>query len=973
MSSYDSFLLRIIDKTNSTPTGITDNGLIAGDISPFFLRAELLHSIVNRTSNVTLVLYVPENGIFTTSIPKLMDDNAQDKYYIEAQLEQNAVFTRVFRMRIGQPTLIQEDTVGELIKIPVVGIEYIAKEWPTSKQDELLDPKQRFINLLTEYNANRGADNPILNHVPANIDLPSNDASRQNWRSFAPRELTKAFKEIIDRQVEPGPVGGTFKDKYIDYIADPATTKQVDVEVKDFGGTSSGITINAETISIPATPEKKTGISDQLARKNAVIYKYSPNGASLPMEKTIFESKLNHARLRKEWNVATVYLEGDMVKHTHTSEIPNVIRYFEAVNDITGGSNPDADAVNWKEDFTIIPPHSTDAFYLAGRIVTVINGANTEHYRADVDVGPAAVPPNANWTKVFTSKLNTLYTPFVTNSPWTNDLDAVKKSCLMGQNNIPAGDNGIVYVGAVPDWNIEAAVYDKVDYTSDFRHVSGRDVRDQTNTPPNLVTSRDAFHGARFLVGTAPTGLWTGQANKIATCDRIPISNPDTPQWLFSDAPVEGDTIMLNDRAEILAFQSGSWGVVHDIDSNNDKSGPFHLCSGIRLVEDKSGIPGQAVELNFNWNLFLEPVTPGDDNNRSSRGFWYYEEMPLPTRDSTNHNIGGLYGGTGSGPPPAPFINSINLDHTRKGIVGWNRGLDSEDHGRLGVHVIAIKTGFFRSADDTIKTKGKSNIPVIYWRRDLFGRVYYHEFTIPRNNEWWIERVPIPPVAPPTQLYHNRLDELGSILGYTIPTIFGLPEKEFSGVRFDHKFAKGWGVMYKESYSPEGFYLGTYDYLVKSLIEGAQQFIPDIIELIDKIAHGDWDNIAFTSAEGKTDHVKLSIGNLYYEKEGYAMSNDVEITEPRYHIERDEAEDDYLNAKLKAKALEIRKFEFLNEWHFTTAGDVRMAAGLSFLLDGPNVPNAPKTLVCQEVKHIVDNEKGYNMEVFAIEKREVPV
>jgi len=125
VSSYDSFLLRIIDKTNSTPTGITDNGLIAGDISPFFIRAELLHSIVNRTSNVTLVLFVPENGIFTTAVPKLMDDDAQDKYYIEAQLEQNAVFTRVFRLRIGQPTLMQEDTIGELIKIPIVGIEYI--------------------------------------------------------------------------------------------------------------------------------------------------------------------------------------------------------------------------------------------------------------------------------------------------------------------------------------------------------------------------------------------------------------------------------------------------------------------------------------------------------------------------------------------------------------------------------------------------------------------------------------------------------------------------------------------------------------------------------------------------------------------------------------------------------------------------------------------------------------------------------
>lgn len=968
MSAYDSLLLRLIDKTNSTPTGITEGGLIAGDISPYHVRSELLHSIVNRTSNVTIMLYVPPSGIFVTAAPKLLDDDAQDKYYLEAQIEQGGVFTRVFRMRIGQPTLIQEDNTGaNMIKIPVVGIEYIAKEWPTSKQDKLLSPKQRFINLLTEFNSNGGIDNPKLNHAVIDIDLPSNEPSRQNWNSFAPRMLDKAFKEIIDRQVEPGAVAGTFTDKFVDYIPTPTITKQVDVKVQDFGGVSSGITINAETISVPSTPEKKTGISDQLARKNAVIYKYHPAGASMPMEKTRFESNLNHAKLRPEWSASATYAIGDLVKFTHTSETPNVIRYFKAKNAVgPSATTPDADAVDWIEDFTIIPPHSTDAFYTSGSIVTVINGANTEHYKANADVGPAAAPPNASWTKVFTSKLNTLYTAFVTNSPWTNDLDAVKKSCLVGQNNIPTGDNGIVYVGAVPDWNAEAALYDRVDYTNDFKHVSGRNCRDQLNAPP---TGRNLFHGSRYLVGAAPTGAFAGNANKIATYNRLPIEDVSNPQWLFSDAPAEGDTIMLDDMAQVLAFQSGAWVVKHNIDTNNDRSGPYHLCSGIRLVEDKSGIPGQAVELNFNWNL---AVQTGDDNNRSSRGFWYHEEYPLPTRDSANFNIGALYGGGGTTFPPLPFMNSINLDQNRQGLVGWNRGLDAEDHGRLGVHVIAINVGFYRSTDDTILTKGKANIPVIYYRKDLFGRVYYHEFTVPRNAEWWIERVPIPPLAPPTQLYHNRLNELASILGYTIPTVFGLPEKEFSGVRFDERFAKSWGVMHKESYSREGFYIGTYDFVAKSFIESAQQLIPDILELIDKIAHADWDNIAFTEAQGTTHHVKLKIGNLYYEKEGYAMSEDAMIDEPRFIIKRDEAETDYLNAKLKAKALRIRKFELLNEWYFTTAGDVRMEAGKSFILDGPNIPG-PITMVCQEVKHIIDNDQGYNMEVYAIRKRPVPI
>ena len=535
----------------------------------------------------------------------------------------------------------------------------------------------------------------------------------------------------------------------------------------------------------------------------------------------------------------------------------------------------------------------------------------------------------------------------------------------MGQNNIPTGG----YIGAIPDWNVEAPVYERVDYTNDFKHVSGRDCRDILDAPP---TGRNLFHGARYLVGTVPTGDFAGQANKIATFERLPTEEPTNPKWNFSDAPVEGDTIMLNDMAQILANISGSWVIRHDIDLDNDKTGPYHLASDIRLVEDKSGIPGQAVELRFNWKLAADLSPNNDDNNRSSRGFWYYEEYPLPTRDSANFNIGGLYGGDGSSFPPLPFLNAINLDQNRKGLVGWNRGLDAEDMGRLGVHVIAIKVGYFRSEDDTDLSKGHANIPVIYHRRDLFGRVYFHEFTIPRNNEWWIERIPIPPVAPPTQLYHNRLDELSSVLGYTIPTLFGLPEKEFSGVRFNHRFAKSWGIMSKQSYSQEGLYTGTYDFIIKTLEEIAQQLIPDVIESIDKISHGIFTDV-FTESAVKVNHTKLSIGNIYYEKEGYALSQDVKINEPRVHIERDEAETDYKNAKLKAKAIEIRKFELINDWHFTTAGDVRMKAGQNFDIAGPNIPDSPITLFCQEVKFIIDNEQGFNMEVFAIRKREVPV
>lgn len=973
MSSYDSFLLRLIDKTQSgSPVGITEGGLIAGDISPFFIRSEMEHSITEKTSNVTVVLYIPESGIFSTAAPKLLAEDAQDKYYLEAQIEQDSVFTRVFRMRIGQPTLIQEANIGEAIKIPVVGIEYIAKEFPVSRQDDSVSAKQRFLNLSTYYNSTKGADNPALNTPAGNVDLP--DVPLLNYKTFAPVMLQRQYKELIDQQVQPGAAGASFKDKFVDYIPSPSFTNQVDVHVKDFGGVSSGLTINSETTDIPSTPEKKTGIADQLRRKNIVIYKFHPAGASLPMEKTRFESKFNHARLRIEWSSSVAYAVGDLVKLTDTTKTPFVIRYFTAIN-VSGptATTPDANTTDWTEDFTIIPPHSTDALYDIGEIIYIVTAGNVEHYEATIKQQPGVnTPPGTGWTKIYTTRADSNHADFIENSPWTNDLDLVKKSCLMGQNNIPVGDNGIVYQGVVPDWNMEVPVYDRVDYTNDFKHVSGRSCRDQQNAPP---TGRNLFHFSRYLVGAAGTGAWSGQSNKIATYVRLPLEDTANPQWKFSDAPVEGDTIFLEDMAQVMKFISGSWQIAHDVDTNNDKPTPYHLCAGIKLVKDKSDLPGQAVELDFNWELNIDG---GDDNNRGSRGAWYYEEYPLPTRDSTNFNIGGKYGGDGSAFPGRPFINSNNLDNNRKGFLGWNSGLDSEDQGRIGVHVIAVKMAFLRSTateeltGPKVLTKGIANIPVVYWRRDLFGRMYFFETTIDRNDQWAILRVPIPPVGSPTQLYHNRLDELSSPYGYTIPTIFGLPEKEFSGVRFSEKFAKSWGVFYKTPYNNDGFYNGMYDNFFQSFIEAAAQIGPDIIEIADKIQQGDFSGIGLFS-EGSTNHVTLAVGNLYYEKEGYALSRDTSINNPRYHIERDEAETDYDNAKVKARALELRKTEILSEWHFTAAGDVRMEAGKTFLLDGPNIPDGPLTLVCQSVKHIIDNDQVYNMEVYAILKRVTPI
>ena len=863
---------------------------------------------------------------------------------------------------MGTPTLITNTNLGDIVQVPIVGIEYIAKKYEVSRQDFFETPKQRFINLLTLYNGNKGSAGIIIGFDEADIEYIDTEASRQNWESFAPRPLHEALKEVNDREVQPAVAGGTFKDKFFDFTPDPTTTKKTDIEAREFGGVSSGVVIDAETITIPGTPQDQTGISDDIARRNLIVYKFHPAAASIPMEKTRFESKFAHARLRPEWDSGTAYLKGDLVKFTQTAENPFIIRYFEAINNTGPGGSPDGNEANWREDFTIVPPWTADAFYEANEFVTRDITSQIRFYRSKNAVGPSATAPEAdatNWEEKFVRRASSVYNIFVSPSPWTNNLDALKQN-MHGLNNIPA-----TYVGYMPDWNKERALYDRKDFTSEFKHVTGKDVRRQTNTTP---TGRELFHGARFLVGTAPTGAFSGNANKIAQYVRLPITI--TAHWEFSDTPVEGDTIFNDDTAEVWAFVSGSWVVKWTGATNNDKSSPYHLVKSIKLVADKNGIPGQAVQLTFNWKTAL---FGGDDKNRTSRGLWYRHSDLAPDKDGASTNIGALYGGDGTNFPPLPFFNSVHLDANRTGIVGWNRGLDSEDHGRVGVHLIALKAGFFRSTDDSILTKGKANIAFMYWRRDWFGRYYYFEFTVPRNNEWHVQPIPIPPAGDPSQLYFNRLDELATILGYTIPFTFGLPEKEFSGVRYSHRFSRDWGVFMKDVYTQEGFYTGSYDSIIASYEEAAQQIFPDILELIDKIAHGDWANIAFTQAAATTDHAELTIGNLYYEKEGYALSQDAEVAEPMMEIIRDEVETDYLNAKTKALAWELRKSEINQIWHFIADGDVRLKAGQTFVLSGSSIPGGSLTLVCQQKKDIIDNDSSYTMEITSILKRETPL
>jgi len=317
---------------------------------------------------------------------------------------------------------------------------------------------------------------------------------------------------------------------------------------------------------------------------------------------------------------------------------------------------------------------------------------------------------------------------------------------------------------------------------------------------------------------------------------------------------------------------------------------------------------------------------------------------------------------------PNPYINHINLNQDRTGIVGWNNTDKSEDQGRISSHSIKHRLGLFRSSDDSIKSKGKANIPMVYWRKDNNGRFFFKDFTITENNQWEPLTVALPPFGP-ANLYFNRLDELAEIFGYTIPFDFFIPEKEFTGVKYEWRRNQSWGVFMKEQYNNTGMYVGCYRNYFNQVSEAATQLFPDILEFINDIATGQTPS-AFTSAATTIDHAKLAIDELHYDKEGYVVFPKGTVDDPRYQLVHFEEETDYLNAQAKAESTFIENDFFPNERHVSCTGNVNIQYGQLITEQGPRIAGGTNQSVVANNKETID-AKGYENELFLVRKFEV--
>lgn len=965
MTQWDPALstIRLLDKTNATPTGTTDGGLIAGDLIGTKKMARLIiEEGDGKIPSAVLYLHMDESGQFVTTAPILNDKTAFTKYLLETKIAQtvggSTTFSKLHRFNLSSPSVVEDKDLGWVLQVPCEHIGYeVLMENKTSLNSELLSPKDRVFDLITFYNLYVTASDILIVFTGPDIDLPDTDALKQDYFPNSPQNLHDAFQEVLDRLKEAGVAGGTFKSYYYTIEASATVTLAFKIKFEEFGKTNSNVTINSTT-NVEASLQDRTVITSNKKRRNVVFVKYHPRFGSLPMEFAKFGSAFLHARFRPEWSSGSTYAKDDQVKFTHTSETPNVLRFFKALAAVgPSGSNPDVDNTNWKEDFTIIPMWSADGYYTVGEIVTRSDLFDTKHWKCTAIVGPTATPPESDptkWTQVFTTRPIGKYTQFYSYTPWTADLPAFTRS-LAGVTSPPGG-----YLGFALDWNYERQINDLKDYTDRFKLVTGKSVTRESNAPP---TGRELFTGQRILVGTAPTGDFSGQATKIAEFVRDPITF--ATEWKFSDAPVSNDTIFDRATAKMKRFTGGAWTDAWT-SSNNDKPSPFHIVKSARLVKSASGIPGQAIEYKFNWKDALQG---GDDLNRTSRGAWLNMLYPYPVLDATSQNIGFYYGGDGTNAPVNPMVDHQNMNFDRKGNPLWERGIDSEDGGRISAHAFKIRAGFFKGTDDTVANiiYGKANISFVYARKDLNGRWFFKDFVVPENYEWIPITIQLPPFGP-SNLYFNRLNELVEVFGYTLPLDFFVKEKEFSGVKYEWRKNQSWCIFIKETYNNVGMYQGCYRTVLDNIAEGLAQTVPMSIKGLEYIATGNWSALASLLIDPNSiDHVSLALDELHYVKEGYAVFPDTIPTEPRMELVHLEQESDYLTAKGKAQATYVEDQFFPNERHVGCSGNASIRYGQIITESGTRVPGGSQQSVVALDKTIIDN-KGYNHELFLIRK-----
>lgn len=1006
MTFYADEIL-LLDRTVAVRANalVNDGDVVNGDLKPWRVRLELKNQGVNKINAGVLHLKLDESQTFVKNTPILVDEFAKNKYLIECKITQGSTGGKTYRFNINQTSIQTSKQQGSILVINLIEIQYRLKESLTSKRHYLQTPQKSFENRIAEFNYEQfgsGVDIQYFN----NINIPNTSDLKQNWLVESPTNVHDLITDIIDRLANPQVEGGTFTDYYFDFEPHSIITNRTDIYANPEGhfptSASDIITIKPLSVETADTMEEQSAITDNQKYKNHVIVRGHPQGGSLPMDRARYGSELLHARERDEWNSSTSYVIGDQVKKTSDISITSskLIRFFECIKDVTSSTSPDQDTTHWTEDFVTIPEWEEYGRYDQHDIIYYKNGSTVEFYSAinnihNADINTNNTNPNSSsllWQSLHLNgaddRSTDSWTDYYTHSPWTKDLQKFAKN--MGGQGTSLPHN---VVGMIPDWNLTMDSKDKQDYTDQYESVSAKLVTSIRTSSPDDYESYD---GQRYLLGdmsSATTGNvfyddFTGQGYTGSLSYRVAEFDASRNKWRFSAYPVTGDNVINLDDGAVWMFNGSSWitGLVGNEDRGwkfntgmDDRPAPFHACRNLYKVKGSEGTPNTGIEARFVW---YQPISTGENATGSfanSRGSWLSFFFPYPREATSNSDIGNLYGGNGDGNNPYSFVNTFNLDYNSAGGTnGWNDGKNSEDMGRINAIRFRLKAGFFRDSVDndglltgtgdtgefSLPVTGFDSVPMVFWAVDKFDRVWFHKFKLRRNNQWEIVTIPFSNlgVKDTSNLYFARWTELAKWWGYTSTLLdFTLAEKEFTGVKFDWRFVKGFGIFYEGSYHEKGFYVGGTNTWLDTITQNLMQIGGLIYDTAEKVAQG-W-NAIYTATSNllttgttsgdefevdasiKSNYIirqsTLAIEDLHFVKELMVNSDDTVVSNSRTVIEHMSNEEDYLNAKIYAKSRKARLSFFPQQWHLRSIGDVNMKLGHRFRVTGDRVPYNP--------------------------------
>lgn len=1047
---YEEELL-LLQKGIVTPTTITEGQVVNGDLTPFRHRMEAVNTGNQLQNNGVLLLRVPPDGTFVRKEPILIDESAKDDYIIQFRIKQDrdkdGIFEeegKLFRFFIGQPTLQDDEHVGETLRISLIPVEYRTRETLDSRLLRLKNPADAFADRAVFYNQIKGADNTEVFFPSVNNKLPDAEALKQTWRPLAPKPTHDLFREIVERQSLAGVQGGVFEDFFFDYDAEPLFTNIVTLKAEAEGTIDRGVVLDPLLFETASAEKDETINVDLIKFKNNVIVQANPLGGSLPREHSVFSSLFEHAKARPEWDASVAYTNGaggtNQAEVRITDEDIGDIRFFKAIADNTNINPLDnaSRALNWEEDFVTVPDYNKYASYNFEDIVVQDNGGTVRFFKCiNVDGVPSnpqddpafkpvpsastiywtdtdrSFPAGGNHPLIDPTALTGLdragRTQFFSYTPWTENFETMRSGTLFGIRD-PTSQQGFIdcgYQGVIPDWNLSRANFDRVVADDRFEQVVGKDVIDTLSNEP---AQEERYLGARFLVSTSPTGAFAGQANRIAEWngERDFKASTSSGDWKFSNFPEVDETIIHQARGVWLVWNGNNWedmwnicrplsssvsgetvdsnlfkiikagaealvpatrilGNIHSMLFDKDefedttRHSPLHICKDIKLVEGAGGIPGQAFELRFEWNaleelpagfvggVFFPPIPLPNANKRNftSIGAWWYLPFPIPKFPTFGRDVGSV-SKNGS-------LDANNLDFNHKHEIGWNNGNDSEDLGRIQKVSFKARLSLFGSVVGSLVV-GYSDMPMVFWARDIFDRVWFAKYKLRRNGEYSFQQISFGENSI-QNLHHARYDELIEMFDIVLDINWFLKEKEFTGIEFDWRFVKSMGTFYEIGYNSEGLYIAnqTIDYIKNVAIQAFTQIFPFLVSVL--FPGEEWN-----SNDYLVNNSRLAIDEFRFEKQLYTNSDDVSVPDARTILDHQADEVDYINAKITAQASKQRKLFVEQAWFLKAHGDVRLRFGEKFVASGPRVPAGTQDLVCNEVKHIIDSD-GYMLEV----------